>query len=479
MTEISIDRPSKAIQPGMAVVATDGFAGRSSELVKENRAGQQAGRGVQVRVHVGTQVPAQMLAVLALALVIWLVAAVPARAGWAIVGDTVPSGQVIDDDVLIRGTDVVIDGTITGDLLAVGSTVTVNGPVAGSVVSLARTVTVNGEVGGSVYTLARTLTLGSTADVRHSAHFAGLLLDSQKGSRIGRDLVAASVRGSISSHIGRAMNAMILLLTFNGQIGGGVDVPAPGTAPSVPVAPGAALFFVSSGGEKPPALAMAAISGLGQSGAAAADATTAAGIPGWLVARLADLVVLLLVGALVLWLRPVLIRRPADRLIRQPLPAAGLGLVALTIALNGAAVAILLAVLLLVLGIWLGVLTLWELTLLLWGIGYPGLILVASSFALIVLYGSKAIVAVLVGELILKRVAPSSLEYRILPLLLGLVLYVALRSIPIMGRAIEVTVTIFGLGAAWLALRRQPLPAAQAHAPLFEGGVQPANVGID
>jgi hypothetical protein len=453
--------------------------------MKENRAVHRSGCAVQVRVHagtdvgthVGTHVRARMLAALVLALAAWLAAAVPARAGWAIVGDTVPAGQVIDDDVLIRGTDVVIDGTITGDLLAVGSTVTVNGSVSGSLVSLARTVTVNGEVGGSVYTLARTLKLGSTADVRHSAHFAGLLLDSHPGSRIGRDLVVASVRGSISSHIGRALNAMVLLLTFNGQIGGGVDVPAPGAVP--PVEPGAALFFVSSSGGKLPALAMAGLAGLGQNGAAAADATTAGGIPAWLVARLADLAVLLLVGGLVLWLRPVLIRRPADRLGHQPLPAAGLGLVALAIALNGAAIVILLAVLLLVLGIWLGVLTLWELTLLLWGIGYPGLILVVSSFALIVLYGSKTIVAALVGELILKRVAPSSLEYRIVPLLLGLVLYVALRSIPIVGPAIEVIVTIFGLGAAWLALRRQPLPVAQAHAPLFEGGVQPANAGLD
>lgn len=181
-----------------------------------------------------------------------------------------------------------------------------------------------------------------------------------------------------------------------------------------------------------------------------------------LMALLADLVVLLLVGGLALWLRPALIERPAESLRRKLLPAAGLGLVALTIAVNGVAVAILLALLLLIFGIWLGGMTLWQSAFVLWGIGYPSLILAFSSFALLVLYGSKAIVADLVGRLILKRLAPSSLGYRILPLLLGVVLYVGLRSIPIVGRAIEVIVTVFGLGACWVALRDGRSQASQA-----------------
>ena len=442
----------------------------------EKRTAHRARHAVQVRTHVlepvhahvMTRVIVHMLIVLLLALTAWLAATGPARADWAVVGDTVPAGQVIDNDVFIRSGDVVIDGTINGDLLAIGSTVTVNGSVTGSLLAAGGTVAVNGRVAGSTYALARTLKLGPTAEVMRSAHFAGLLLDSQRGSRIGRDLVAASVRGRVSSQIGRTINAVILLLTFNGQIGGGADTPAPGARLPAQIGAGDLLFFTSMG-SKPLGLAMPALLAGRQNELAMAEAATVAGIPRWLVDRVADLAVLFLVGGLALGLRPVLIRRPADSLRRKPLPAAGLGLVALTIALNGAAVAILLAVLLLVLGIWLGALALWELAFLLWGIGYPGLILVLASFALLVLYGSKAIVAYLVGSLILKRLAPSVLEYRILPLLLGLVLYVVLRSVPIMGPALEVIVTVFGLGATWLALRRQPSPLAETHAPLVEG----------
>jgi hypothetical protein len=399
----------------------------------------------------------QVLGALALAIVAWLAVPQPVRADWSIVGDTVPAGQVIDNDVLAQGTNVVIDGTINGDLLAVGSTVTVNGSVSGSLVTLARTVTVNGQVTGSVYVASRTLKLGSAADVVHNVHYIGLLLDSQPGSQIGRDLVAASVRSRISSDIGRGLNAAILLLTFNGQIGAGVEVPGEGAALPDRFEPGGTLLFVSSSAGRPPGLAAPAlgIRSLQQ------DQERVAGVPEWLVDRLGDLAVLLLVGGLAIWLRPALIQRPAERLLGKPLLAGGYGLLALFIVPGVLAIVILLAVLLFFIGMWLGGVMLWELAFLLWGIGYPALILAISLFALAVLYGSKVIVADLAGRLILKRLAPQSLDAArgILPLLLGLVLYLLVRSIPFLGLAVEAFVTVFGLGALWLALRYAPSPA--------------------
>ena len=402
---------------------------------------------------------AQVAAAFLLAAALWLGISQVARADWSIVGDTVPAGEVIDNDVLARGTDVVIDGTINGDLLAFGTTVSVNGSVSGSLVAVGGTVTVNGQVDGSTYTLARTLKLGAPAYVANNVHFLGLLLDSQSGSRIGRDLVVASVRGSVSSDIGRTLKAVILLLTFNGRIGGGLEGAGAGVALPNRVEPGGVLLFAGSSAGRPLGLAAPALASLSLQ---QEDADSVAGIPEWIVTRLGDLVVLLLVGGLVIWLRPVLIRRPADSLRRKPLAAAGFGLLALTLTVSAGAVVILLIVLLFVIGIWLGGVTLWELAFLFWGIGYPVLILASALFVLTVQYGSKAIVADMVGTLILKRLSPQTLEYRILPLLLGLVLYVILRSIPMLGWAIEVIVTLFGLGAIWVALRDQRQPETQA-----------------
>ena len=220
-----------------------------------------------------------MFVAVSLALVALLTTSWPAYADWGRSGDTVPAWQVIDNDVLIWGTDVLIDGTINGDALAVGSTVTVNGSVSGSLVSLGRTVTVNGEVRGSVYTLARTLKLGSAAKVMHSAHFAGLLLDSQPGSWIGRDLVAASLRGRISSEIRGTLNAVILLLTFNGRIGDGLY--APGASTQIPgqAELGPVLSSVGLAGAKVLGLAAPALSTLQQDKATAVAVGSVGGVP--------------------------------------------------------------------------------------------------------------------------------------------------------------------------------------------------------
>lgn len=405
--------------------------------------------------------------VLVVVLVAWLLMPNAARADWSVVGDTVPGEQVIDNDVLATGTDVKIDGTINGDLLAVGSTVTVNGPVSGSLVAVGRTVTLNGEVSGSTYILGRTLKLGETADVARNVHFAGLLLDSQAGSRIGRDLVAASLRGHISSQVGRALNALILVMSFDGQIGGGVEpegVGAGGRAPLL-AGPGGIVLAVNFGpaagyglGYAAPGLRILNAGLLSEPLAQQDEGTSGeppAGIPEWLVARLGDLLILLLVGGLTIWLRPAVVQGPAEWLRRKPLLAAGFGLLAAALALNALAIAILFVALLVVTGIWLGTVTLWTLAFILWGIGFPLLILALAFLALTVLYGSKVIVADLVGSLILKKLSPSAMEYRILPLLLGLVLYVVLRSIPILGWVIEGIVTILGLGAIWVAYRHR------------------------
>jgi hypothetical protein len=426
----------------------------------------------------------RLLAALVVALAGWLAVPGVARADWSIVGDTVPSGQVIDNDVVATGTDVVIDGTINGDLWAFGSTVTVNGPVSGSLVAVGRTVTLNGQVGGSTYIVGRILKLGEAAYVQHNVHFAGLLLDSRPGSRIGRDLVVGSVRASVSSQVGRALKAFILLLTFDGQIGCGTEQAAAGGQlfGGSPAGDGGLLFGVALGPPQAYGLHYAApalefLTGSlvpkappqqddSESGAAPAA------VPEWLVARLSDLLILLLVGALVLWLRPALIRRPAEQLRRKPLPAVGFGLLAAIVAVNAVAVAILLAVLLLVVGIWLGLVTLWAPAVLLWGVGYPALILAFALFAVTVLYGSKIVVADLVGTLILRRLAPKALEYRILPLLLGLILYVVLRAIPTLGWVVDGIVTILGLGAIWLAMRHR------RSAPEATGGGEPARSAL-
>jgi hypothetical protein len=401
----------------------------------------------------------RLLAALVVAFAGWLAVPGVARADWSVVGDTVPRDQVIDNDVLATGTDVVIDGTINGDLWAFGTTVTVNGPVSGSVVAGGETVTLNGEVGGSTYVVGRTMKMGETVSVLNDVHFAGLLLDGLRGSRIGRDLGVATLRARISSQVGRALSGIILLMTFDGQIGGGTTG-AQGRVPILggPVvalggAPQGIGFGLGGGSFQIMIPSLGMKSPLQQEGDTSADPS--AGIPGWLVARLTDLLILLVVGGLVLWLRPSLVQRPAEWLRRKPLRSAGLGLLIVLLTLPALIVAILLAVLLVIASIWLGSATFWGLAFVLCGIGFSTLILAVTLLILTVLFGSKVVVAELVGSLILTRLAPKVMKYRILPMLLGLVLYVVLRSLPYVGWAVDAIGAILGMGAIWIAYRHR------------------------
>jgi len=155
----------------------------------------------------------------------------------------------------------------------------------------------------------------------------------------------------------------------------------------------------------------------------------------------------LIYGFLGLWLLSSALARASETLRVKPLPVVGYGLLALIIAANLLGVVLLLAVLLIILGLWLGSVTLWELAFAFWAVGFSTLALAATLLILFVLYGTKVIVAYLIGKLALKPFMPKVEQYRMLPLLLGLIVYVLLHSIPLFGWTVAIIVTAVGLGA--------------------------------
>jgi uncharacterized membrane protein len=70
------------------------------------------------------------------------------------------------------------------------------------------------------------------------------------------------------------------------------------------------------------------------------------------------------------------------------------------------------------------------------------------------------IVAYLTGYIILKPLAPQANEHKIVPFMIGLLIFILLVSIPILGFALRIIVTGIGLGATWVFLleRRKAKP---------------------
>jgi hypothetical protein len=79
------------------------------------------------------------------------------------------------------------------------------------------------------------------------------------------------------------------------------------------------------------------------------------------------------------------------------------------------------------------------------------------AFLICVFYLAPVVVSFLGGRMLLGQFQPDRAAGRMLPLVIGIVLYVILRAIPILGAIVVVVVVLLGLGAlsiwAWRTVR--------------------------
>jgi hypothetical protein len=171
----------------------------------------------------------------------------------------------------------------------------------------------------------------------------------------------------------------------------------------------------------------------------------------WIIKRIRTFITLLLLGGLVIWQLPGLLKKVSEQVEEEPLPSLGWGLVSILVVYLGAFLAV---GLILAGAIFLGIITLGELAKVILVIGFSSLGLILAGFGLVVSYGSKIIVSYLVGHLLLKWLAPKYEGGLFWPLALGLLLYSFLRAIPLgFGLLVGIVTTLVGIGAIWLVLR--------------------------
>ena len=445
-----------------------------------------------------TNVQLGLAVVLALTLAFGLArsaAAVEIRTGDIV---TISPDEVIDDDLLLSGNQVVVNGIINGDLIVAGNEVTINGTVNGSLVMAGQSVTLNGKVTGSLYAGGAALQFGPEASVGRNLFFGGFGLKAEPGSRVGRDLLMGGYQALLDGEVGRDVKVSLGALELNGAVGGDVmaDVSQPEAtapefgpsffmpglppmiAPGLRVGPeasiggkltytsaveqadgiqvepeGGVVYQTPQPGEQPPSRVQPRVS-------------IGFDILGWFLARGRELITLLIFGAVMVWKLPVLLNTVTDKARTQTLPAAGWGLVVVIVGYVGAFI---LGAFILALGIVLGIVTLGGLSETVFGVGFSALGLATTVFTFLVSYGSKLVVAYLVSLLIVRSLTPQYSENKAVVLIVGVVLYVIVRGIPLLGWFIGVAATLVGVGAMWLVFRERrmaaPTPASSAPAP--------------
>ncbi len=398
----------------------------------------------------------------------------------------VEEGEVIDDDLFISGDTVEINGTVNGDVFAAGSIVKVNGIINGSLASGAQTILVNGQVSGSVYAGSMTITLGPETDIGRNMFYGGFNLSAEEGSVIHRDLLVGAYQALLSGEVGRDVQAGVGALEINGSVGNNVRAEVGSTTegqppqiyPSPPgidtIVPsgirvsedaqiGGSLYYKSSE-DQSRAIAITPAGGIEFD----YDPQTQPGtdqdnydqvgsrlVGAWAVKQVRVFITLMLLGGLIVWQLPGLLKKVGGKVEKEFMPSLGWGLVSIMVVYLGA---FLVGGLILAGAIFFGVVTLGELSKVILTVGFSSLALIMAGFGLLVSYGSKLVVAYLVGKLLVKWLAPKYEDQPIWPMLVGVFLYTFLRAIPFVGLVIGVTVTLIGIGAMWLTYRDHRTP---------------------
>ncbi len=430
-------------------------------------------------------------------------------------GETIPSGETIDDDVFISGENVVVDGTVNGALFAFAETVELNGTVNGDAIlggqevivgenavidgNLfvgAANIVVNGTVTGTVFGGSTAMTLGESAAIDRNFFYGGFSLTTEEGSAIGKDLYAGNYQSILSGDIARDLNLGAGAVQLNGSIGRdamvaiGDEESQDGSAEwmqfnpyfnqyvSQALEPGVHVAESASIGGKTVYTSSIDRSNVFESVTTGAviyqtpvPGTSGKGIrysmddvkpfnqnAGRMYARFSvmntvrNFIKLMAVGALILWL----LRKPFMKVVEaayaQPMKAIGWGFIIIAV---GFVALFIIPLVFVMIGVLIGIISLGSLLYVWFGLVGTALLLAVMLFFFTVFTVSKIIAAYMFGRWIMKAVFKEEAEKVWLNLLVGLFVFTLLRAIPFAGFLVGFAATLIGTGAFWLALQKK------------------------
>ena len=397
-------------------------------------------------------------------------------------GDVVviSADEVIDDDLFVSGERIEVNGTVTGDLFATGREVIVNGIVEGSLFMAGMTLEMDGQVDGSLYSTGYALTVGSEADVGRNLYFGGFSLTTEPGSTVGRSVYVGGYQAILNSEVANDVAVSGAALELGGSVGGDVkgEVASPeegGPSPFIPAFPGSVPAVSPGLRVSDSAEVGGVVDVMISEPEAKADQRPRDraffGLARAIANRVGEFIALLIVGGLLLYFWPAVMRRASTEVQERPLPSAGRGCLVTILFPIAVIVAGIIVIVLALLG---GLVTFGTLLGDILGIGGATIGLAVALFVFIFFLVTKAIVAFLGGRLILNRVAPQSEPGWLTDfaaLALGALIYEILRAIPIVGWIVAALVILVGLGAIvaliWERIRPEPtevVPTAEAAA---------------
>lgn len=400
--------------------------------------------------------------------------------------DKIQIDGVVNGVAFINSSTAILNGTINGDLVVMAAAVEINGQVNGNLIASGQIIQINGQVSGSTFVLGNTTTLTSQARIDRNLYMMGYCLDMQPGSQIGIDISLNGYQALLNGQVGRDALVNVAAFELSGQVAGnvelavsppddpetfatplfyyflegpGVPLPTPG---GIRIAPQASIrgdLRYTSPVEQPKGIPAGVIAGDVTYTLTEDTESTAALRRQLFQSRVHELVTLLVLGGAVLWLLPGPLSQAAEK-VRRPLPALGRGILLTLAGYLALGTILLLMVVITILLVFVNLKGLAQFT---GWIGVSSAVLALATFAILAIYGSKLVVASMVGRWIFQRLRPGYSGHPYWPLLVGVLIYILLSAIPILPlhSLFVLCVTAIGMGAMWLAYRSR----RQSNAP--------------
>jgi cytoskeletal protein CcmA (bactofilin family) len=394
---------------------------------------------------------------------------------------TIGAKEVINDDLYMTADKITIDGIVKGDAVVAASQITVNGTVEGDLIAAGRMITVNGSVNDDVRIAGQVLVLGETAQIKDDLIAAGYSLEHKKGSTIGGNLSYFGGQGQFAGTVQQNLRGATAATQIAGQVKGNVDIivgnhqlsrppfiPEDLKIPQIPSGltltdaaqiDGKLTYRSDMDAKIDPGATIAGRVTREDLPAAANQSPNVAYGIFWQLQRL---LVLGLVGWLLLRLTPGWTQTLSANVQSRPLPSFGWGLVTVAIVLIGPIVICALSVpLLMIAGLFLP-----SLVLPILGIGLLALFTLLIGFMIVVSFVPPIVLSFLGGQWLISRLRPQRSVENWRVLFIGLILFVPLTAIPVVGNVFNTIASFLGLGALWLWWRQSNQQAIAPQNPL-------------
>lgn len=265
-----------------------------------------------------------------------------------------PAGDVLEDNLYVTGGTIIIDGKIDGDLVAVGGYIEVNGEITGDILAAGGAVVVNGPVAGDVRIAGGGLTLngpigGDLVSAGGGAAFPGMPSvpmtiagrQVQQGTvltsagSVGKDALMAGGSGVIDGSIAGTLWAGMGSIQLNGTVGGDAHLYGNQILVSDGASVGGVLYYstdTQGAATIPSGVAVSVERVMTETPQAAPEPSLGEQILRWTIRVARALIGLLVLGWLLVRLLPRVTARTLGTMEAQPLPAIGVGLLVVLVA---------------------------------------------------------------------------------------------------------------------------------------------------